>query len=233
MLTFLNTKARPFVVFLASLVALGCLVLFTLLGVAAFTEWYGLIAGILCMLLAIPCHLLAKKHEVGYLIAFLLNSVGSGFSVSAYYACSGIRSNGAAMLVGALAASGVLFLVYLMLQSFGKTKKVTVTVAVVLNILLLIAAAVLWIVIGGALYSFGFFSLLVSLFYLGVFGVTVNHEERSLLRDISFGSFGSLIILTVVVAVVLSEGDLADGLDLDLGGDGSKKKQKNQIKRGA
>lgn len=228
LLHFLNTKAKPFVVFFFSLLSLGLLIVSTLAGSSLCREWYGLIVGILLMLLAIPFHWRAKKNEIGYLISFLLNSVGSGFSVSAYYSSQNIPPEWHSMLLSAVFATGVLFLVYVMLQGFGKTKKVTVTVAVLLNLLLLIAAAVLWIGTGSVFFSFGFFSLWISLFYLCVFGITVGHDERSVLRDVSFGSFGSFIILTVVVIFILSEGDILDGLDLDIGGNGKNKHKKSK-----
>jgi hypothetical protein len=66
---------------------------------------------------------------------------------------------------------------------------------------------------------------LISLFYLCVFGITINHDDRSVFRDISFGGFGSLIIIAVVVIFIISEGEALDGLDFG-GGDGSKKSKK-------
>lgn len=225
-ITFLHTKARAFVVFLFSVISLGVLVLSTLLATAVFQKWYGLVVGVVLMLCAIPFHWIGKTDKWGYLLSFLLNTVANGFSVSAYYLSKSIPLDPYSLLLAAVPAAGVLLLVYLMLQIFGKTKKITVTVACVLNALLTIALAVLWVLYGSVLFSFGFFCSLLSFFYLCVFGITVNHDERSVLRDVSFGSFGTFIILTVVVIFVLSEGDILDGLDFDIGGDGKRKKKK-------
>lgn len=42
-------------------------------------------------------------------------------------------------------------------------------------------------------------------------GISLNNTERKVLRDISFGSFGSFIIITIVVLCIISKGDaLAD-----------------------
>jgi len=120
-----------------------------------------------------------------------------------------------------------LLLVYLMLQTFNKTKKVTVTVACIVNGAVTVALTVFWITYGWLIFSFGFFCSLISFFYLCVFGITVNHDERSVLRDISFGSFGSFIIITVVVIFILSEGEILEGLDgFDVGVGSSKSKKK-------
>ncbi len=224
---FIHAKARAFVVFLFSLLALGILILTTLAAGICPTDGYLflLLAGVLLMAVAIPFHWNGKKWKTGYLISFLLNSVGSGLSVSALFVAKQLREEFLTRLLAALPATGILFLVYLMLQIFHKTKKVTVTIACLLNAALTIGLMVLWIAHGYPSFSFAFFCSLVSFFYLCVFGVTVNHEERSLLRDVSFGSFGSFIILTVVVVFILSEGEILDGLDApDLGGRKKKKK---------
>lgn len=224
---FLNTKAKAFVVFLFSLIALGLLILSTLLATAICQKWYGLAIGIGLMLLAIPFHWIGKKYKWGYLLSFLANSIGSGFSVSAYYVSQNIPLDLYSMLLAVLPAVGILLLVYFMLQTFHKTKKVTVTIACILNALLTIAFLVFWIMDGNIIFSFVFFSSLISFFYLCVFGITIHHDERSVLRDISFGSFGSFIILTVVVIFILSEGEILDGADLDLDFGGNDNKKKN------
>lgn len=220
---FIDTKAKAAVVFLSAVAALGGLILSTLAATAIFREWHGLAAGIVLMLAAIPFHCVGKKHPWGYAVSYLLNTVANGLSLSALYLTQGTETDLYRMLPAALPAAGILLLVYGMLQIFHKTKPVTVAVACVLNGLLTVAFAVLWILYGDLLFSFGFFCSLIALFYLGVFGVTVNHDERAVLRDISFGSFGSFIILTVVVAVVLSEGDILDGLDVPFDGSRTKK----------
>ena len=120
------------------------------------------------------------------------------------------------MILSAVPAIVVLFLVYIMFQNFHKAKKMTVGVGATINILLLVVSVVLWIINNAGFFSFCFFCLLISLFYLCVFGITLNHEERFVLRDISFGSFGSFIIITVVVIFILSEGEILENLDFGL-----------------
>ena len=177
------------------------------------------------MIVAIPFHCKGKKMLWGYLASFIINSVASGFVVSAYYLKREIVLDIYNLLIGAIPASAIVFLVHLMLQSFNKTKKVTITVAAIINAVLTITAIVFWIMHGNVVFSFGFFCSLISFFYLCVFGITINHDERAVLRDISFGSFGSFIIISVVVIFILSEGEILDGLDFG-SGNGSKKCKK-------
>ena len=225
MLNYLNTKAKAFVVFVFSLSFMGIFVFSSLLATQICPKWYGLAIGIVMMIIAIPFHCKGKEVLWGYLASFLINSIASGFVVSAYYLKSESVLDIGSLLIGAIPAAAIVFLVYLKLQRFNKTKKVTITVAAIINVVLTITVIVFWIMHGNVVFSFGFFCSLISFFYLCVFGITINHDERSVLRDISLGSFGSFIIISVVVIFILSEGEILDGLDFG-GGDGGKKGKK-------
>ena len=222
MLNYLNTKAKAFVVFVFSLSFMGIFVLSSLFATQICQKWYGLAIGIFMMIIAIPFHWNGKKMPWGYLASFIINSVASGFVVSAYYLKNQAVLNIYELLIATIPAAAIVFLVYLMLQNFNKAKKITITVAGIINAVLTITAIVFWIMHGNVVFSFGFFCSLISFFYLCVFGITINHDERSVFRDVSFGSFGSFIIISVVVIFILSEGEILDGLDFG-GGEGGKK----------
>ncbi len=224
MLKYLNTKAKAFVVFVFALSFIGIFILSSLLATEICQKWYGLAVGIALMIAAIPFHVKGKKRLWCYLASVVINAVASGFVVSAHYLTRERTLDVYSLALGAIPAAAVLFLVYLMLQSFNKTKKVTVTVAAILNAVLTILATVFWIKDGGIIFSFSFFCSLISFFFLCVFGITINHDERSVFRDISFGSFGSFIIISVVVIFIISEGEVIESLDF--GGDDGKKGKK-------
>ena len=225
MLNYLNTKAKAFVVFVFSLGFMGFFVLSSLFSIQICQKWYGLAIGIVMMIIAIPFHYNGKKVLWGYLSSFTINSIASGFVVSAYYIKNQAALNIYELLIATIPAAAIIFLVYIMLQNFNKTKKVTITVAGIINAVLTITTIVFWIIHGNVVFSFGFFCSLIIFFYICVFGITINHDERSVFRDISFGSFGSFIIISVVVIFILSEGEILDGLDFG-GGDGVKRSKK-------
>lgn len=227
---FINSKAKTFVVFLFSIASLGILALSTQVAVFLCYKGTGLIVGVVLMILAIPLHVLGKKASLIYIFSYLANFIGCGFSVSAYYLTRGLSVNLLELIIAALPAAAILTLIYLMLQIYSKTKKVTLTIAAVMDLLLLILSIIYWVKTGETFFSFGFFCLLVSFFSVCVFGVNINHEERPVLKDISYGSFGSFVILTVVVIVILSEGDFPD-IDIgDPGFDIGSKKKKGKVK---
>lgn len=224
----INTKVKAFIVFVFSALSLGLFLLSTQFAVLVFTKWYGMIAGAVLMVIAIPFHIGARKIKGLYLVSIALNSIANGFSVSTYYIQRGILVNLVELFFSLAPAIGVLFLVYASLQIYSKTKRFAISISVVLVFLLIIGEVAFWIKTGSIIFSFGFFGLIIALFFICVFGVTINHDERFVLRDISFGCFGSFVILTVVVILILSEGDILDGIFDGAGfsGGGKSKKQK-------
>ncbi len=228
---FINTKAKTFIVFIFSIASLGILILSTQVAVILSSKVYGLSVGVTFMIAAIPLHILGKKRPLSYVFSFLINFIGCGFSVSTYYVTKGLSLNIADLIIAAIPAGVILMLIYLMLQTYSKTKKVTLSIATAINLALLVIAVVYWTRTGETFFSFGFFCLLVSLFFICVFGISINHDERHVLKDISYGSFGSFVILTVVVIVILSEGDVLELADVgDIGIDGWSKKKKGKIR---
>lgn len=217
----LNAKNKALVILIFSYIFLGIFHVSTLAAVALCRKWYGLLVGGALMLAAIPFHLRGRKHPHGYLISYFLNAVAAGFSVSAYYLKKNIAVCLPDMLVAAVPAAVILLSAYLLLRCFCKRKKTAIAAALVLNLLLLISRVLSWRTDNG----FGFFCALISLFSLWVYAVTVN-RDRSVLRDISFGSFGTFILLTLAVLIILTEGDTLDGLDIDFGTGGKRKKKK-------
>ena len=90
---FLNTKGKASVVFLFSLICMGIFVLSANFAIATGYEFSGIGIAICLMIIAIPFHILGKKNGIGYLMSFLLNSIGNGFSVSAYYLVKEVEVN--------------------------------------------------------------------------------------------------------------------------------------------
>ena len=222
----INQKARNFTVFGFSLISLIIFPFITIIATATLKQYYGLIIGIVLMIAAIPFHCIAKKHNALYVISFLLNTIANGFSLSALYISKKINLNFNDLIVAIIPSIAILFFTYSSLEKFKNAKKLIITVFSIFSGVLTITMLIFWIICGDLFFSFSFFSSLILLFYICVFGITANQHQRSVLRDISFGSFGAFIILTVVVITILSEGELFDGLDFDFGVGEKKKKRK-------
>lgn len=216
-------KRKPFVIFAFSSMALILMSVSTIIGCAIINRWFGIIAGLAFMLIALPVHILAKRHSYIYILSFLLNSIGTGLSVSAYYTVKKVYLDYTQILIAILLILCILLMTAFFLLKWPSNKKTIIVAISIVLTLLLISSIFLWVIKGLVVFSFGFFSTLLALFYILVFAVSIN-TNRSLFRDISYGSFGGIIILTMVVILILSEGDFLDVLDFSGGGKKSKKK---------
>lgn len=222
----INPNLKPTIVFLSFLVALGIFVFSTLFATSVCIKWYGLLIGVAMMLAAVPIHCKGEKFRVCYILSFLVNSVANGFSLSAYYIDSEYALNVSEMLKACVLPIALMFVVFLLVQFFPGIKKYICISGVVIGSIMLVVFIVLSVKQGGVLFSFGFFATLLSLFYHCVMGVTANNE-RDGLRDISFGSFGAFIIISIVVLFIISDGELLEAFDVS-GGESNKKSKKNK-----
>lgn len=214
---FFKTRTRPLAVCFFSLLSF---ILFTLsadVSSGIFAKWYGILVGIALMLLAIPCHLLGRKTFLGYVLSVALNSIGMGCSASAYYITSGICSDFKVLIVSTILPMALMLVITVIITVFPQAKEPVIAIAVILEIALIIASIVFWILRGGEFYAFSLFSHIIATFYTGALVITANEEERKLLRDISFGSFGAFVIVAVIVILVVSQGEACDcsGCDCD------------------
>lgn len=215
MLFHIQGRAKIWLVFAFATLALFLFLLFTPLGVQLFSEWYGLLGGLTLTALAFLGYLGGEKLPVLYLFAFLLNTVGGSFCASAYYRTAALPCTWEALCPAVFLPLALLFLCGVALTAFPDTKEPIIAVTVVLEVALLIATIVFWIIRGGEFYAFSLFSLLIALFYTVVFALTVNEEERATERDIAIGSFGAFMLvgMAALVAVLVIAG--GDGGDCD------------------
>lgn len=230
MLKLIDTKAKAPAISVFALLSLVLFACSAMLACSFMTKWYGIIAGAVLMLSAIPFHCIGKKAKWGYIVSFLLNSIANGFSLSAVYIKNGYEPKLSSMLSAIIPSAVILLLACLVLYFFGKSKKVAVTLACIADVAMMAVYIAQWITKDNDVFSsFAFFCLLITFFYLCVFGFAVNNDRRNTLRFISFGSFGAFIVLTFVVIFIVSEGDVLDGVEIladpDVSGKKGRKKK--------
>ena len=228
---FSNGKGKPFVVFAFTIIAYILFALSTIFALSICTEWYGLVIGAILMILAVPVHIFAKKHKLLYILSYALNTVGSGFAVSAYYLEKQLTVIPENMFLPMLIPAIISLITYLLVRFFPKIKKFVLAISTIGTIAMLIAFAVLWIKNGYEFYSFAFFNSVFTLFYVVVDAVTVGEYDRLVIRDISFGSFGIFLVIALVVLFIISEGEILEGVFdgiFDFGSTGETKAKNNK-----
>ena len=99
MMKFLNTKAKAFVVFIFLIIYLGIFIFSSLFATLICQDMYVILIGLGMMILAIPFHCKGRakrckeKNKLWcYFVSIILNSVATGFIVSAYYITSKITN---------------------------------------------------------------------------------------------------------------------------------------------
>lgn len=228
---FSKKNGKPFVVFMFTIIAYILFALSTIFALSICTEWYGLVIGAILMILAVPVHMFAKNHNMFYVLSYALNTVGSGFAVSAYYLEKQLIVIPENMFLPMLIPAIISLITYLLIRVFPKIKKFVLATFTIGTIAMLIAFAVLWIKNGYEFYSFAFFNFVFTLFYVVVDAVTVGEYDRLVIRDISFGSFGIFLVIALVVLFIISEGEILDGLFegvFDFGTTGETKAKNNK-----
>ena len=211
-------------VFLFSLLALGIVILFVQLGKKFFPQYTGLIAGSALLLLAIPFHLAGRKKYGFYLVSFFLTSAANGCIVSVYYIICRVPIHMVEMMLACIPVIAMILIACILGNS---SFRFSLPLIVVLQVLLLLGTGYLWLAVNPSIFSFSFFGLLFSCFYISILANSMKHRYRSLWRDISYGGFGIFIVFSLVVLFVISDGDGLDGFEIPLFEGGvSKKKQK-------
>lgn len=188
--------------------------------------WLTLIAAALMMLGAIPMHCAGMRpgrnapvRRWCWVVSAGMNALSGALAVAAFHLHTQRPAELLPLLTGLLPGLILLTLSALALSVFSAAKKP-------LLILLAVADAALIVVqfVHPAGSWAAVFGLLAALCGLLTLALNVGHKDRLLLRDVSFGSFGAAMLIGFVVLVVLTEGDVLDGLDTGVdwpGHDGS------------
>lgn len=215
MLFRVQDRAKVWLIFAFSVLALLLFLTFATLGARLFPEWYGLVGGLVLTAIAFVCYLGGEKAPFLYLLTFLLNTAGSGFCASAYYRMAELPCTTEALFPAVLLPFLLLFLCGVALSTFPDTKEPIIAVAIALELALLIASIVFWVIRDGEFYAFSLFSHLIALFYTVVFALTVNEEERAAERDVAIGSFGAFMLVGVAALLAVLAVAGGDGGDCD------------------
>lgn len=208
-------KSKNWIILLYSAISLITFATLTNIAVDVSTDAYGVMIGIVLMICAIPLHKFGEEYSFLYTLSFAVNTIANCFSVSAYYLTKKISINALDLIYASVPSIIILTILCLLLVLFKQRKKPIVFTILTINILLILASIFFWVTKKSVIYSFGFFSLLIALSYIAVFAL--NEERFNVFQSISFCSFGCFIIITIVVMVLLSEGEILSGFDGDLG----------------
>ena len=163
-----------------------------------------------------------RKSKIHRAIPFA-NAVGCGFAISSLYVYLGQAPQiwQSAVIWAAFTA---LFAVYCFIVNVDVIKYHPV-INITVYLILVLAAAI----VGACLSDIVPFSLALMAFVpFAAFLITTvlrAKDVKAHMRNIACVSFAALVIVIIVVLIVISEGEIADGLDFPMGGDGGSLKR--------
>lgn len=192
--------------------------------------WMGMAGATVFLVLAILAHIGGRKHgTVCYILSYGLNLTAAGFSAGTYYACSGMVPSAAELAPGFLWATAAGTLVCAGMCCPGKRWQSWCLLFSLLAALGLIGYSIYCWVVNPAAGSFQTFCAFAFLFFLiACVGnrASVENGDRPA-YPLSIAGFGAFGLVTLVVILVLSEGEILEGVGdffADLLPEGKKKK---------
>lgn len=185
-----------------------------------------LIPAVVLTLGAMTAHLLSrKKNNRAYLLSYFTNAVASGWAIGVLMGANEILP--APELVLALLPAAALGFLTILLVGRPKSRLRTVlsTFAVIAAVCLFIGGIVVWNLLSPLM---GCVLLFSALFFLPLpIGIAKAIDwPPDTFRYLSFTGFGAFFLILLAAAIILSEGEILDGLDFDFSGGTGKGKKK-------
>lgn len=191
---------------------------------ANHNQWLGLIIGICFMILGITLYQFGKKKGIFYLLSFIFNMVGVGLSITSYYIFKAYSLKlfdfTFAITIAMLMLSG-----FLRLTTIESVKKYIKWITGLIILISFIVSLILWLSINEYSGLSFYFLNIIYFFMVGMISVTESLKDLS--REMAWISFGAFIFISIIVLIIISEGEALSGMDgIDLVS-GRRKKKKN------
>ena len=202
-----------------SIISVIVITLTSIFGIRSNLKYDALGISFILVMTSILFYLLGKKANIFYIITYLLNTVGVGLSISAYYTVKNFTINYTSFLPSTLICIFFLIVSSLLIK-FGKHSKNLFKILIILNSIILFVLVIFWIKNSTQVfYSMSFFLFVHTIFYLLFFNSLKN--DLNMYKDLSKYSFGIYFTITMIVLVIITEGEF---IDLDFSS--SKKKSR-------
>ena len=198
----LNVKARFIFLFvIINYVVTGVSLIFS---TNFFKEWIGIFFGIALFVIGTILYFAGKKKRpILHVICICINSVATGFSMGTYFYFKNINDSFVSVLLFIFPFLLTLWGIFVLYTNKELSKKIKIFLVCGLLCILLVCSFIAIHKISLALF-FLYLFLLICYTLLILFTYTKN---RSILSDLCITSSGIYSIVTLVVIIVLSEGD--------------------------
>lgn len=191
-----------------------------------YNKWIGLIIGFIVMLIGAGIYQIGKKIKIFYQISFILNMIGVGLSITAYYVFKEYSLSFIDFIVAILISLVVIigFNLFTNISFINKHKKLITAIVIFISFFLSLA---LWISVkdfSGLTFYF------LNIIYFFMVASINDRDIEEVNKNMALISFGAFILVSIIVFIIISEGEALSGLDgADLGIGSKKKKENKQI----
>ncbi|MCF7932018.1 MAG: hypothetical protein K9K93_02505 [Acholeplasmataceae bacterium] len=175
----------------------------------ATNKWMGLIIGVLFMALGWIIYRLGRQMPLFYVLAFLLNMIGVGASITAYYVFKAYALQWEDYLTAVVIAMVVLSGFGLLTGLKGVKKHVRLVISLTI-LIAFVSSLILWLSVE-AFTGLSFYFLNISYFFM-IGMINVSDSLKDLSKEMAVVSFGSFILISIIVLIVLSEGEALEGV---------------------
>lgn len=191
----------------------------------SYNQFIGLIIGVVLMIISIIMYQFGEKNEVYYQIVFVMNMIAVGLSITSYYVFKAYSLTLIDFIVAISISLGVLTVFALLskIEVIKKHHKLFLAFFIAVSFIISLS---LWLS-SETFTGLTFYFLNVAYFFMiGIVSVTASFKDIS--KEMAWISFGAFILISIIVLIIISEGEALSGLD-GVSFDISSKKKKKRI----
>lgn len=176
----------------------------------SYNQWIGLIIGVCFMILGVILYQFGHKNEIFYQITFVVNMIGVGLSITAYYVLKAysltFRDYVVAFIVSLLVLTG--FSLLSRLELIKKHHKLFLGFYIAISFIVSLS---LWLSSDMFTGLTFYFLNVIYFFMIGIVSTPESFKEIS--KEMAWISFGAFILVSIIVLIILSEGEVLSGMD--------------------
>jgi hypothetical protein len=182
----------------------------------------GLVIGVVLMIVGILVYQLGNIHQIFYYLTFLINMIAVGLSITSYYVLKAYSLTSQDFMVAIIISISVLILFSLLsrVSIIKRHHKLFLTFFILISFFTSLS---LWLssnIFTGLTFYF------LNVIYFFMIGIVSSPESfKDIAKEMAWISFGAFILISIIVLIIISEGEALSGFD-GVVFDGEKRKRK-------
>lgn len=189
-------------------------------------KYLGLIIGTILMLIGLIVYLVGRKKTICHIISFVINMMGVGLSITSYYIFKEfpLGFNDFIFAMGVSLAVLLGFGLLISIRFVRKHPKIFISLVISVSF---ITSLILWMNVK-EFTGLSFYFLNISYFFM--IGMIASSDSfNDLSKELALVSFGAFMLISLIVLIILTEGEALTGLDFAGSGPSGKPNRKKEM----